>query len=251
MDARRRDKGSERYDLVMLSQREPDAMAEQPIRHRLVAGVEAHPGHEKSIARTSIEGIDVSHYQGRINWDAVAGSGGIAYVYMKATEGATLVDDTYEYNLKEARRVGLKVGSYHFYRPNTDWKQQLKNLTAVVKPEEQDLLPIIDIEQRGRGSREHFIKNLKAFIAQVTKVYGRKPLLYTFQNFYNKHLVGEFEDYPWMIARYREDEPTLNDGKDYVIWQYTSSGRIPGVNGDVDRSRMMGEYDLGNILLHD
>lgn len=81
-------------------------------------------------------------------------------------------------------------------------------------------------------------------------MYGKKPLLYTFHNFYNKHLVGEFKDYKWMIARYRDDEPTLNDGKDYVIWQYTAKGRITGVKGNVDRSRIMGEYDLGDILLN-
>ena len=111
-------------------------------------------------------------------------------------------------------------------------------------------LPIIDIEHRGKGSDEAFLKNLRDFIAQVTKIYGKKPLLYTFHNFYNRHLAGEFKDYKWMIARYRDDEPTLDDGKDYVIWQYTSSGRIAGVDGNVDRSRLMGEYDLGDILLH-
>ncbi len=249
-EARRRDKASKRYDVVELAQREPDRLAEKPERHMMAAVVKAHPGVSSSYAHVSKEGIDVSHYQGKINWDAVAGDGKISYAYLKATEGATLVDDTYARNLSEAKRVGLKVGSYHFYRPNTDWRKQLENLSSVVKPGEQDLLPIIDIEHRGKGSEEMFLKNLRDFITQVTKIYGKKPLLYTFHNFYNRHLAGEFKDYKWMIARYRDDEPTLDDGKDYVIWQYTASGRIAGVDGNVDRSRLMGEYDLGDILLH-
>ena len=75
-------------------------------------------------------------------------------------------------------------------------------------------------------------------------------MLYTFHNFYNRHLVGLFPDCKWMIARYREDEPTLNDGKDYVIWQYTAKGRVTGIEGNVDRSRLMNGYHLGDILLH-
>lgn len=124
----------------------------------MAAVVKAHPGVSNSYAHVSKEGIDVSHYQGEINWDAVAGDGKISYAYLKATEGATLVDDTYARNLSEAKRVGLKVGSYHFYRPNTDWRKQLENLSSVVKPGEQDLLPIIDIEHRGKGSDEAFLK---------------------------------------------------------------------------------------------
>ena len=248
--ARKRDRDRKRYDLVLIAQREPDAMAAKPGRHAPLMAAAEHPGVSHNYAWASKEGIDVSHYQGQINWDAVASDGKISYAYLKATEGATLVDDTYARNLSEAKRVGLKVGSYHFYRPNTDWRKQLENLSSVVKPGEQDLLPIIDIEHRGKGSDEAFLKNLRDFIAQVTKIYGKKPLLYTFHNFYNRHLAGEFKDYKWMIARYRDDEPTLDDGKDYVIWQYTSSGRIAGVDGNVDRSRLMGEYDLGDILLH-
>ena len=106
------------------------------------------------------EGIDVSHYQGRIDWDQVVSGTAISYVYLKATEGASLVDDTYERNLKEARRVGLSVGSYHFYRPNVSWQEQFANMTSVVKSDDQDLVPIIDIEHRGSVSDEAFIADL-------------------------------------------------------------------------------------------
>ena len=191
----------------------------------------------------------MSHYQGSIDWDEVVGGTPISYVYLKATEGASLVDKTYARNLAEARRVGLSVGSYHFYRPNVNWRQQFDNMVAVVKAEEQDLVPIIDIEHRGAVSAEAFISDLRAFIEKVTEHYGKKPLLYTYHNFYNRYLTGEFTDYHFMIARYRTDSPTLNDGKDYIMWQYTSTGSIPGIRGHVDRSKIMGNYSLSQVMM--
>ena len=192
------------------------------------------------------EGIDISHYQGSINWDLVSEEP-ISYVYIKATEGASYVDRYYEYNRSEARRVGLSVGSYHFYRPNISPKVQFANMTRIVKPEEQDLVPLIDIEFRGKEHKSKFIADLREFVEMVTAHYGKKPLLYTYHNFYNNHLLGEFGDYQFMIARYQSNEPWLNDGKDYIMWQYSDKGSISGIKGNVDRSRIMGSYKLHEL----
>ncbi len=110
-------------------------------------------------------------------------------------------------------------------------------------------MPIIDIEHRGSVSSEAFISDLRSFIEKVTEYYGKKPLLYTYHNFYNSYLQGEFTDYHFMIARYRSDSPTLNDGKDYIMWQYTSRGSIPGIRGHVDRSKIMGSYSLNQVMM--
>lgn len=195
------------------------------------------------------EGIDVSHYQGTIDWDDVVSGTKISYVYLKATEGATFIDDTYRRNLEEARRVGLSVGSYHFYRPNVTPEEQFRNLTSNVLPDEQDLVPIIDIEHRGKVSEEQFISDLTKFIKMVEQYYGRKPMLYSYQNFYNRHFSGLFQNYPWMIAKYKSEIPTLDDGQRYVMWQYTSKGSIPGIKGHVDRSRLMHNHSLNHLSL--
>lgn len=231
---------------------EPDALAmkatgERRAEHAAAVFIEA-PSHARINSKYK-EGIDVSHYQGSIDWDAVANGTPISYAYLKATEGASLVDKTYRRNLTEARRVGLSVGSYHFYRPNIDWKEQFNNLTAVVKREEQDLVPIIDIEHRGSVSSDAFIADLRAFIEKVTEHYGKKPLLYTYHNFYNRYLKGQFKNYHFMIARYRSDSPTLDDGKDYIMWQYTQTGSIPGIKGHVDRSKIMGNFTLSQVKM--
>ena len=194
------------------------------------------------------EGIDISHYQGTIDWDEVARSAEISYVYIKATEGESLQDDYYLTNVQGAHRAGLSVGSYHFYRPNATPQAQLENMTQVVHRQDQDLVPIIDIE-REDSDEAAFIDNLRQFIQLVERHYGKKPLLYTYHNFYNRHFQGLFTNYHWMIARYRSDAPWLNDGKTYIMWQYTQSGRIPGIRGKVDRSQIMSGFTLHQLKL--
>jgi len=195
------------------------------------------------------EGIDVSHYQGTIDWERVVADANISYAYLKATEGANYVDDTYERNLSEARRVGLSVGSYHFYRASVSPQEQFDNMVRNIKVEDQDLVPLIDIEHRGSVSEEQFIRDLKELVRLVEQYYGKKPLLYSYQNFYNRHLSGHFDGYHWMIAKYQAEAPILNDGTDYFMWQYTSKGRIDGIRGHVDRSRLMGTFKLRQVGL--
>lgn len=250
MERSRKERRHKKKTSTYLRQTEPDALCSKP-RQALMAVVPQEAG-THSARHLNVryrEGIDVSHYQGEIDWQAVVKNTPISYAYLKATEGATLVDDTYQRNLREARQAGLMVGSYHFYRPNTNWREQLKNLTENVNPKEQDLVPIIDIEHKGNVSDKKFIEDLRAFLEEVRKYYGAKPLLYTFQNFYNKHLAGAFPDHHWMIAKYKTDMPQLTDNQRYIIWQYTAKGRITGIKGNVDRSRLMDGFQLSQIAM--
>lgn len=228
---------------------EPDAMVKASPRHKDLP--EQKPaGSPNAVNYYKREGIDVSHYQNTIEWDVVAQSGDVGYVYVKATEGATIQDDTYEYNITEARRNGIKVGSYHFFRANTDLDEQLKNFTSVAKREWQDLVPIVDVEHTGGLSGDELVSRLKDFMERVTKYYGKRPMLYTFVNFYNRYLSGEgFEKYPLMIAFYRDAQPELYDGRRYIIWQYSSRGRMDGIRGRVDQSRIMEGFSLSDLLM--
>ena len=195
------------------------------------------------------EGLDVSHYQGRIDWETVRNTEKyISYVYVKATEGELLVDDTYRQNLEGAKNVGFKVGSYHFYRPNVSVDKQFQNMKSNVKKEEQDLIPLIDIETKGNVSSEKFVSDLKTFLEQVTLYYGKKPVLYSFYNFYSRYLRNLFPDYKLMIARYHTDVPVLEDGQEYIIWQYTARGRVLGIKSNVDRSKIMPGFSLGDLI---
>jgi lysozyme len=81
----------------------------------------------------------------------------------------------------------------------------------------------------------------------VEKAYKQKPLVYTYQNFYNKYLVHKVDGYPLFIAKYTDSPPVLSDGRDYVLWQYTGKGRLNGINTYVDKSRFMGRHSMREI----
>lgn len=203
----------------------------------------------RHIVNQTLQGIDVSHYQGHIDWNTVARTGEITYVYVKATEGAQLVDDTYRSNIQAARKVGLKVGCYHFYRPNVTPQLQFQNMVSVVNLRHQDLIPIIDIEIRGREALPLFQQKLRNFLNMVEKHYRVKPILYTSRDFYNKYLSGPFTGYKYMIARYATEVPELCDNAAFVMWQYSANGRVPGIRGNVDRSCFIDNYTMQDILL--
>ena len=194
-----------------------------------------------------IHGIDLSHYQGNVFWESIGDNTKMAYVYLKATEGGDNRDDKYVRNIELAHQYGLKVGSYHFYRPKIEQQKQLENFMTQCLPGDQDLIPMIDIETTSGLRTDEFCDSLFKFIDLVEKAYKQKPLLYTFTNFYNRYLIGKINDYKLMIAQYTQREPVLRDGRDFEMWQYTGKGQINGINGYVDKSRFMGNHKLREI----
>ncbi|MBR7017803.1 MAG: glycosyl hydrolase family 25 [Prevotella sp.] len=196
---------------------------------------------------THIHGIDLSHYQGKVFWETVGDNTKMQYVYLKATEGGDRIDDKYEQNIELAHRYGLKVGSYHFFRPKSELKKQLENFKTQCRPGDQDLIPMIDVESTGGLSTVQFCDSLMRFLEMVEEAYRQKPLIYTGRNFYNKHLQRKIDDYPLMVAMYANEPPVLADDRDYLIWQYTAKGRINGINTYVDKSRFMGRHSMREI----
>lgn len=194
-----------------------------------------------------VHGIDLSHYQGEVFWEAIGDNSKMAYVYLKATEGGDRIDDKYEQNIELAHKYGLKVGSYHFFRPKTPLKLQLENFKAQCRPSQQDLIPMIDVETKQGLSNDAFRDSLMTFLTMVEEAYHQKPLVYTGTNFYNKYMSGLMNSYKLMIAQYSSNEPVLNDGNDYMLWQYTGKGHIDGIRGYVDKSRFMGRHGLREI----
>lgn len=194
-----------------------------------------------------IHGIDISHYQGNVFWETIGENTNMAYVYIKATEGGDRIDNKYERNIDLAHRYGLKVGSYHFYRPRIPQQVQLNNFMTQCRSSDQDLLPMIDVETKSGLGTEEFCDSLFKFLHLVEKAYRQKPLIYTGANFYDRYLLGKLHDYKVMIAQYTERIPVLKDDLDFVLWQYTGKGRINGINGYVDKSRFMGKHKLREI----
>ena len=207
-------------------------------------------------ARVTVEsgdynGIDVSRHQGRIDWQRVAADPKIQFVYIKATEGASLVDRDYERNFEQARAAGLKVGSYHFFTSYKSARAQFDNFKRHVDKSAQDLLPMVDVEEAGnrRATRQSLQPHLQEFMELVRAEYGQYPLLYSQYKFYNTLLAPEFNRYFIFIARYGRAEPVLRGGGKYNIWQYTERGHVDGISGAVDLDRFCNGTTLDDILL--
>lgn len=194
-----------------------------------------------------VHGIDMSHYQGDVFWEAIGDNSRMAYVYLKATEGGDNIDGKYKRNIELAHQHGLKVGSYHFYRARIPQDVQLRNFMAQCRPEDQDLIPMIDIETRSGLPAEEFCDSVFKFLKLVERAYKQKPLVYTGANFYDRNFQNKLDEYKIMIAQYTVREPVLQDGRDITMWQYTAKGHINGVNGHVDKSRFMGDHQLREI----
>lgn len=197
-----------------------------------------------------IHGLDMSHYQGTVFWDAIGDNAKMYYVYLKASEGGSRIDNRYLENIELARRNHVKVGSYHFYRPRQPQAEQVRNFRMQCVPEYQDLVPMVDIETTGGLGKYALRDSLQKFLNLLEREYHQKPLIYTYTNFYDSYLSGCLDGYKLFIAQYSRREPRLRDGRDIFAWQYTGKGRINGVRGYVDKSRLMGRHSMREIRFH-
>ena len=204
-----------------------------------------------TVASTKYNGIDVSKHNGKINWERVAADPKIQFVYINATEGASLVDKTYRRNIDEARKNGLKVGSYHFFTSYKTPEEQYKNFKRQVKKGEQDLLPMVDVEEAGNKNarREVLQQRLWRFMELVKDDYGEYPVVYSQYKFYNDLLAPEFNNCIIFIARYGKAAPALRGGGEYNIWQYTERGKVDGIRGYVDLDRFENGTSLDDLTL--
>lgn len=204
-----------------------------------------------TVASSIYNGIDVSKHQGKINWQRVAEDKKIQFVYIKATEGASLVDKTYRRNITEARKNGLMVGSYHFFTSYKTPEDQYKNFKKQVKKSEQDLIPMVDVEEAGNryAKRDVLQQRLWAFMNLVKADYGKYPILYSQYKFYNDMLAPDFNKCFIFIARYGNAAPTLKGGGKYNVWQFTERGKVDGIKGYVDLDVFSNGTTLDDILL--
>ncbi len=231
-------------------QPDPVARKSRPDRHPKAIEMPMLAGVRHVTGSRGAQGIDVSHYQGRINWNEVSRDPQVTYVYLKATEGAAMVDDTYQYNFQECKRMGLKVGSYLFFRPNVSAKVQFDLFVSRVDTKKQDLLPMVDVEVTKGASIEVMQARLIELCELLEKEYGKKPLIYTGRNFYNNYIHSNprLRGYKYFIAAYSPIEPTLTGNSDYVMWQYSSTGSVRGIRGNVDMSRFVGGHTIRDIV---
>ena len=183
-----------------------------------------------------VHGIDISHYQGDVNWKMLEqtrqGKFPISFIFMKATEGGDYADDKFVANFDSARAHGFIRGAYHFYNPKTDANKQADFFIQSVKLEPGDLPPVLDIEKKGKDMKK-LQQDLKVWLRKVESHYGVKPIIYASYKFKTRYLNDSvFNSYPYWIAHYYVDSVRYQG--DWKFWQHTDVGTLPGIDEKVD-----------------
>lgn len=185
------------------------------------------------------QGIDVSGWQGNINYAEVKNSG-IEIVYMKSSEGRSFVDPYFNQNYTNAKANGLKVGFYHYLvaRSNEEAIEEARFFVSVISGKEPDCRLAMDFESFGNLSVEEINQIGITFMTAVQNLSGKEVIIYSNTNDARNVFSGELTNYPLWVAQYEVREPTPN-GKwsTWAGWQYTSTGEVAGISGHVDRNK--------------
>jgi len=194
------------------------------------------------IDSNSIQGIDVSHHQKEIEWDEI-NKHLISFVYIKATEGGDFRDTRFQTNWEEARDEGFKVGAYHFFKSCKSGEDQANNFIQTVPKEDDSLPPALDLEFLGNCDTnktiQEIIEDIEVIEQKLHEHYGKKPIFYTTKHFYDKYLIGKFKNNPIWFSSIM-GKPKISDNRKWLIWQYSHTGRIKGIETTVDMNYFKG-----------
>ncbi len=209
-------------------------------------------------AGPTIPGIDISHWQGTIDWAKVAATGK-AFAFMKATDDDNYVDPTFAANRAGARANGLLVGAYHFARPDPstgDARREARFFVKTADPSPGSLLPVLDIETSQGLDQQGVTRWARTWVAEVRALTGVTPLVYTspygWQTRTGDTRLVARDGAPLWVAHWGVSSPTLPaadwDGHGWVVWQHTSDGHVAGIAGRVDLDKLAGTR-LGTITI--
>jgi len=181
-----------------------------------------------------IRGVDVSHYQGDIDWRVIA-SHGVSFAFMKATEGSAFTDPYFSRNLEGALQTDLYIGAYHFFSFDSPGASQATHFIATVPKNNLMLPPVVDFEYYGNKlknlpDRDKTVEELSAMLDILTRHYGKTPVIYVTKETYDRYIAGGFSKYPiW----YRDVfwSPRLSDGREWTFWQFSNRHKIDGYVG--------------------
>lgn len=198
----------------------------------------------------SVYGIDVSRWQGEIDWRAVQHDE-IKFAFIKASQGVNKVDTFFKSNWKQAGELKVYKGAYHYYEPNRPAKEQAANFIRQVELEIGDMPPVLDLEEPITIPLGEFQHNVQIWLDEVEKHYQVRPIIYASPSYYRSYLMEAFYNYPVWIAQYRKyPNPQLpKEGEQWLFWQFTNEGKVNGINGDVDLDVFYGSLkELKKVL---
>jgi lysozyme len=221
------------------------ACAQDQRRYTSKGDTRPHPG-VAAAHRLPIHGIDVSKWQGPIDWASVSGAG-TQFAFIKATEGGDHADERFSENWHGAKAAGIPRAAYHFMTWCRPAHEQAAWFKQVVPADPGAMPPVLDLEWNNHSrtcsqkvSRSQALAMIKVMLREMEAHTGKRPIIYTDINFHKDVLEGELSHYPhWVRSTTAEPHVRYNDRR-WTLWQYTTTGRVPGIRGDVDRNAFYG-----------
>jgi lysozyme len=195
--------------------------------------------------RQAIQGIDVSRWQGEIDWHKVKDAG-TRFAFIKATEGGDHLDPNFRQNWAGAKKAGIPRSAYHFVWWCRPAKDQVRWIKRHIPRDADALPPVLDVEWQNdsqctrKVSREDALEKMRIMLAALHEHTGKKPIIYTDINFHEDILEGEFNDYPYWLRSTAAPLKHRYKRAKWEFWQFTTTGRVPGITGDVDRNAFFG-----------
>ena len=201
---------------------------------------------KRSPRKLAVHGVDVSRWQGAIDWPKLRGQGA-NFVYIKATDGGDHLDPMFMKNWRAAHTAGLKRGAYHFFYWCRTAGEQAEWFIRNVPKVEGALPPVIDVEWNGessckkRPSRGRVLEKMQVFMDMLERHYGQRPIIYTSPDFYSDNLKGAFSNYPFWLRSVAVHPAKVYPDRNWVFWQYSGSGLAHGVSGRIDLNVFHGD----------
>lgn len=197
-------------------------------------------------SKCALNGIDVSHYQGNIDWEKIEEQG-IDFAFIKATEGCSHVDQYFEENWDKAGQTSLMLGAYHFFSFDSEGKFQAEHFIDTVGNLQGKLAPVIDVEYYGDKKADPPLKKdvwaqLSVMLDLLEEHYHIKPIIYTTYKAYHDFIKGEFEGYPLWIRNVYYPPAAM----EWTFWQYTDQAVLDGYQGSekyIDRNVFRGSRE--------
>ncbi|MGW8566332.1 GH25 family lysozyme [Isoptericola sp. NPDC055881] len=185
-------------------------------------------------AKFAVRGVDVSAYQGEIDWPTLAGQD-IDFAFIKATEGSSHEDERFAASWAAARDTDLLVGAYHFLSFESTGADQAAHMIDVVPAESGTLPPVVDVEYYGDfASHPPEVSKLRGILDPMLDAledhYGVPPIIYTTEQIRSEYLGGAYDRYPLWIRSVATSPDVPR--RDWEFWQYSDHDTLPGYAGD-------------------
>ncbi len=196
--------------------------------------------------RYAVHGIDVAKYQGEIDWRR-AKAAGVAFAFIKATEGGDRLDERFRQNWAAARRAGVPRGAYHFYYFCRPAIEQARWFIDHAPREKGALPPVLDAEWNHksptcklRPDPKVVRREFSVFLKRLSRHYGQKPIIYTTVDFYTDNELWRLKGHEFWLRSVAGHPSKVYPNQDWTFWQYTGTGVVPGIDGNTDINAFSG-----------